>query len=173
MTHRLSYEGTNVTHKAEDHVPSEGQGQAHGNNIVINPLISSRLPWLLGGAMKLPYPGSKAVSGSKKHPSVTRPEASWRSLLLSQPPLSEVVIDDGFAKHWHRIVDRAHTAGVLLEDMDRRPRSFGGTNIRQVMGLGKGIIAPLSPFESSVITASEMLDEMACKSESNYKEKVA
>ncbi|KAK4944717.1 hypothetical protein LTR10_015887 [Elasticomyces elasticus] len=61
---------------------------------------------------------------------MTRPEASWRKMLFTQPPVVNVVVDHGKAMHWHEILSTS-AAGVTLGDIEKSSEAFeanvGGT----------------------------------------------
>lgn len=52
------------------------------------------------------------------------PEASWRRMLISQPPLREAIVDNGRAHHWHRVKVAEGQAGITLQDMRNNAVSF-------------------------------------------------
>lgn len=62
-----------------------------------------------------------------------RPEATWRKMLLTQPPVSEIVVDNGVARHWHALKARDELQGVTVEEYHSQAECFDG-NICQIMG---------------------------------------
>ncbi|KAK5700253.1 hypothetical protein LTR17_023095 [Elasticomyces elasticus] len=65
-----------------------------------------------------------------RNAAIARPEASWRKMLFTQPPVVNVVADHGKARHWHEILSTS-AAGVTLDDIEKSGEAFnvnvGGT----------------------------------------------
>lgn len=49
--------------------------------------------------------------------SLHRPEASWRKMLLTQPPIHNILVDHGLARHWHILRAKAGSDGLTLQDL--------------------------------------------------------
>ncbi|KAK5119518.1 hypothetical protein LTR85_007618 [Meristemomyces frigidus] len=82
-------------------------------NPVINPLFD------------LVFPGFNCnLAANIKKPGAARSEASWRRMLLAQPPLREMVVDHGQAQHWHRVAAKDATVGLTFQDMYDNARAW-------------------------------------------------
>lgn len=55
-----------------------------------------------------------------------RPEASWRRMLLSQPPLRELILDHGQVNHWHVLRPSCPLVGITMGDLYDSITAFGG-----------------------------------------------
>ncbi|KAK5705544.1 hypothetical protein LTR97_002663 [Elasticomyces elasticus] len=54
---------------------------------------------------------------------VARREASWRRMLFTQPPVTNLMVDHGYARHWHEVVATS-AAGVTLGDIVENSYAF-------------------------------------------------
>lgn len=90
-------------------------------------------------------------------------EASWKQMLLTQPPVTEMIVDHGQANHWHvlraenqelgltgndiartlRLFETEMSLGILegsclwdLSSLNEHPKTFSGTQLLQIFKSG-------------------------------------
>lgn len=120
--------------------------------IFVNPILvvgrnPSYQPYFHEGAMMT---SESKISESERW---RRPEASWRKMLLTQPPLTHVLVDHAVSSHWHLVEASRETSGLTLEELYDSTAPFGGT-VRAIWGdedFGLGL--PSSSTAAEVLAA--------------------
>lgn len=95
----------------------------------INPFIATKLQFLkpdvYDGYYKVNYAKVVAHNGELAE-SQTRPEASWRKMLISQPPISKLVLQQSHYYYDHDVdVASGESCGITLGLLYRDTMNFG------------------------------------------------
>ena len=102
-----------------------------------------------------------------------RPEASWRKMLLTQPPLEEVKVKSGAylgRDHWHKLRACRGSRGLTLDDSWWHANTFG-TGLREICGEEKFAELDLRGASTPAEFSGQiMLEEMARKTEEEEEE---
>ncbi|KAK5137998.1 hypothetical protein LTR08_005795 [Meristemomyces frigidus] len=157
-----NYDEKRTGNVAEAYWGSDRDASLKHDNIILNPFMSSHLPWLLKDFDPYVRDLAAAELGNRSQ----RPEASWRKMLVSQPPVSELGFDTGSAQHWHRVEAQDGEIGITVEGLRTRLAGFTGRTC-DVFGLEMAWRS-LSPLGASTLTADDVNGEIACNSGRDY-----
>ena len=120
--------------------------------VLLNPYIQH---W--GDGYDILYRNRLGKGLGRKHAAFTRPEASWRKMLLTQPPLREAVVDHGKALHWHLLKPDTPDIGITVADWQDSMVRFQQSSLTgSLMGC-----RPDEEGSKKVVTAQDWLDRMA------------
>lgn len=86
-------------------------GRPFRGDLILNPFLADRTPLRL----------SRMPKGNSESASI---ELSWKRMLLTQPPLVELVVDHGTAYHWHSLKATEVEAGLTGIDVINNMLSF-------------------------------------------------
>lgn len=98
--------------------------------VFINPFIfrvaPALCPWGVIGPNEVPFETADATKKRERRlsGSAIRPEASWRKMLLTQPPMLEAFVHHERAQHWHFLAAGDRKSGITIAEHHRQTDLF-------------------------------------------------